>query len=110
MTQSSLHQPGFCAASSQVTVRAEPSAATTFISPDSISRGVHEMGLPVCSALPSLVTSASQVPSFTSYRRWVGPDIVDIALSRITSPRIRHASSLVSALMWMRSKKSQSAG
>src|SRR5688500_3782101 len=68
-TQSSLHQPGFCAASDHLTVRAEPSAATTFISPDSISLGVHVTGLPARSVLPSLVTSASQVPSLTSVSR-----------------------------------------
>jgi hypothetical protein len=57
-----------------------------------------------------LVAATGWVPNFTSHSRWVGALAVASAFSRMTSARIAQAASRVSARMWTRSKKSQSAG
>ena len=110
MTQSSLHQPGSCEASSQVYTRSAPSGSVTSIWPALTSSSVHDIGEPAPTGLPPLVAATGCDPNLTSQSRWVGPVAVARAFSRMRSARIAHASSRVSARIWTRSKKSQSAG
>ncbi len=54
MTQSSLHQPGSCEASSHVYTRRAPSGSVTSIWPALISSGVHDIGEPAPTGLAAL--------------------------------------------------------
>ena len=110
MTQSSLHQPGSWDASSHVYTRRAPSGSVTSICPAFTSSRVHDIGEPAPIWLPPFVEATGCDPNLTSQSRWVGPVAVSRAFWRMRSARIAHASSRVSALMWTRSKKSQSAG
>ena len=83
--QSSLHQPGSAAASSQVMATASPSRRAS-TRPASTSAGDQEMGLPARTGPPGRVASKGQVPSFTSHSRNVGPRRVASALARISAP------------------------
>ncbi len=56
-TQSSLHQPGSSAASSQSTTAGWPSGVKPSMRPASISTGVHAMGDPPLMVRPPLTKS-----------------------------------------------------